>query len=141
MGKFFFYGRRVIIFQKPPTGYNTWLVLIFLLPGSSDMETSLLSEAFQQSQMHVETFLMTILSWTVDLFTVYKEKESLFTLLALLHFHVVDFLKLIGIKASWENTGKQEKTNVRNLDDCRSLKFHQNLVNNCVILNFNFIKI
>ena len=77
------------------------------------METSLLSESFQQSQMHVETFLMTILSSTVELFTVYKEKESLFTLLALLHFHAADFLKVVGIKTSWDSTGKQDKTNVR----------------------------
>ena len=89
-------------------------MLQFLFSGSSDMETSLLSEAFQQSQMYVDTFLLTILSSTVELFTVYKEKESLLTLLALLHFHVADFLKVVGIKTSWTNSGKQDKAHVRN---------------------------
>ena len=76
------------------------------------METSLLSESFQQSQMHLETCLMTILSSTVNLLTVHKENKSLNTQLVLLHFHIIDFLKVIRMKASWDGTGKQDKANV-----------------------------
>uniref|UniRef100_A0A7M5VH40 Rotatin N-terminal domain-containing protein n=1 Tax=Clytia hemisphaerica TaxID=252671 RepID=A0A7M5VH40_9CNID len=85
------------------------------LQTEDDMESEVLSEAFQQARMHLDEFITTMLLSTIELFALYQNNDKLFTVVTSLVTQLVTFLKAVGLKTSWSLSDKQSKTNVHSM--------------------------